>query len=213
MKCKNCGFEFDEGIFCPECGTKYDVEEAKRQADELKAKEKLHRQEKIKERELEVEKAKAEQERLATERVKKEAELERIKAENLRAENAAKEKAEAEDRKRLDEQRRTFNNVLYDSVEEMLKEKEKYEEEAKINKEIKRADIMAILSLILGIATYPLSLTVILGIIANITSIVLGFLAIRKTNKKVICVLGIIFGLSIWVLGIGLEVYFTVVHG
>lgn len=31
MKCKNCGFEFDEGIFCPECGTKYEediVEEA-----------------------------------------------------------------------------------------------------------------------------------------------------------------------------------------
>lgn len=24
MKCKNCGFEFEEGIFCPECGTKSD---------------------------------------------------------------------------------------------------------------------------------------------------------------------------------------------
>lgn len=24
MKCKNCGFEFDEGCFCPECGTKYE---------------------------------------------------------------------------------------------------------------------------------------------------------------------------------------------
>ena len=22
MKCRNCGTEFDEGIFCPECGTK-----------------------------------------------------------------------------------------------------------------------------------------------------------------------------------------------
>ena len=22
MKCKNCGTEFNEGIFCPECGTK-----------------------------------------------------------------------------------------------------------------------------------------------------------------------------------------------
>lgn len=22
MKCKKCGFEFEEGIFCPECGTK-----------------------------------------------------------------------------------------------------------------------------------------------------------------------------------------------
>lgn len=27
MKCTNCGFEFDEGLFCPECGTK--IEETK----------------------------------------------------------------------------------------------------------------------------------------------------------------------------------------
>lgn len=26
MKCKNCGCEFDEGIFCPECGTKFEEE-------------------------------------------------------------------------------------------------------------------------------------------------------------------------------------------
>lgn len=27
MKCKKCGFEFTEGLFCPECGTKNDFEE------------------------------------------------------------------------------------------------------------------------------------------------------------------------------------------
>lgn len=27
MVCKNCGTEFDEGIFCPECGTKVEMEE------------------------------------------------------------------------------------------------------------------------------------------------------------------------------------------
>ncbi len=27
MVCKNCGTEFDEGIFCPECGTKIETEE------------------------------------------------------------------------------------------------------------------------------------------------------------------------------------------
>lgn len=27
MKCKQCGFEFSEGIFCPECGTKNDLNE------------------------------------------------------------------------------------------------------------------------------------------------------------------------------------------
>lgn len=30
MKCKNCGVEFPEGIFCPECGTKHEE-----QKDEL----------------------------------------------------------------------------------------------------------------------------------------------------------------------------------
>lgn len=28
MKCKNCGFDFDEGIFCPECGTKHEMDNA-----------------------------------------------------------------------------------------------------------------------------------------------------------------------------------------
>lgn len=26
MKCKNCGTEFNEGFFCPECGTRYETE-------------------------------------------------------------------------------------------------------------------------------------------------------------------------------------------
>lgn len=26
MKCKNCGHEFENGIFCPECGTKHEME-------------------------------------------------------------------------------------------------------------------------------------------------------------------------------------------
>lgn len=26
MQCSNCGAEFDEGIFCPECGTRYHAE-------------------------------------------------------------------------------------------------------------------------------------------------------------------------------------------
>lgn len=28
MKCKNCGTEFKEGFFCPECGTKWDKQNA-----------------------------------------------------------------------------------------------------------------------------------------------------------------------------------------
>ena len=28
MKCVKCGCEFEEGLFCPECGAKYDEKEA-----------------------------------------------------------------------------------------------------------------------------------------------------------------------------------------
>lgn len=35
MKCKNCGFEFDEGIFCPECGTKYEEAIVKEATEEV----------------------------------------------------------------------------------------------------------------------------------------------------------------------------------
>ena len=45
MKCNNCGTEFNEGMFCPECGTKYVVSAAEHQKaqsilDELDAVEK-----------------------------------------------------------------------------------------------------------------------------------------------------------------------------
>lgn len=33
MKCKNCGAEFAEGIFCPECGTKVEVELSKEEKE------------------------------------------------------------------------------------------------------------------------------------------------------------------------------------
>lgn len=26
MKCKNCRFKFEEGIFCPECGTQAEIQ-------------------------------------------------------------------------------------------------------------------------------------------------------------------------------------------
>lgn len=45
MKCKNCGTEFEDGVFCPECGTKYienevsentsNVEEAMKKAHDI----------------------------------------------------------------------------------------------------------------------------------------------------------------------------------
>ena len=38
MKCTNCGTQFDEGIFCPECGTKCVMEETVETATVMEAK-------------------------------------------------------------------------------------------------------------------------------------------------------------------------------
>lgn len=35
MRCWKCGFEFGEGIFCPECGTKYEFEKVKIEKERL----------------------------------------------------------------------------------------------------------------------------------------------------------------------------------
>ena len=43
MKCSKCGFEFTEGVFCPECGTKNDLSEFEEKviADDCEEKEKI----------------------------------------------------------------------------------------------------------------------------------------------------------------------------
>ena len=95
MKCQNCGTEFNEGLFCPECGTKYDEEQVKKesQKDELNAKAEIEKakveaeklaKEKA-EHEAEIAKQATEQQRLANERIEKEAELTRLKMEREQA--------------------------------------------------------------------------------------------------------------------------------
>ena len=74
MKCTKCGFEFDEGLFCPECGAKYDEEEAKRIENEALEQEKIRKEEEKKEEE---EKKRKEEE----EKAQRELELEKVKVE------------------------------------------------------------------------------------------------------------------------------------
>ncbi|MDO4265453.1 MAG: hypothetical protein Q4C63_03185, partial [Eubacteriales bacterium] len=79
MKCEKCGTEFIEGIFCPECGTRFESEsenikkyvdrEHVRKVQESKVKElqeqkRILEEQKTKER---IEQAKLEQERIAKE--------------------------------------------------------------------------------------------------------------------------------------------------
>lgn len=162
MKCQKCGTEFDEGIFCPECGAKYDEREAERAESEEK--ERLR---------LEFEKTKLEQERLAVEKAAHEAELAR--QENMRLEMEKKEKEELA---------RTFNGVVYASIEEMKAAREKYEEQQTIEKNLKKVDRRAIWCFALSIATWPLVMTVILWMPSLIVSIVMGIKAIKQNTKK-----------------------------
>jgi predicted nucleic acid-binding Zn-ribbon protein len=64
MKCVQCGHEFTEGIFCPECGHKYDVDEVARIEKEKAELEKQEAERKAREQ-AEVQKARQEQEELA----------------------------------------------------------------------------------------------------------------------------------------------------
>lgn len=119
MKCINCGCEYFEGVFCPECGTKHidnkdtnDCTNIKLEGERL-AKEKA-------EHEAEIARQKTEQERLAIERLEKETELARLKVEqekeaSLRAVEKERllqeekvKKAEENEKKRIENEGRTM---------------------------------------------------------------------------------------------------------
>lgn len=131
MKCKKCGNEFDEGIFCPECGTKNedkpqmseeDIKELERQQQE-----RIEREHQEKERQ---EQERREKERLAKERQQQEKERlerERKEAEVKAKEREARAKAEQEnaEAKRLEQENakremesRTVKGVMYKTFEE-----------------------------------------------------------------------------------------------
>ena len=121
MKCKNCGTEFYEGVFCPECGTKYEDESVivigENNINNIKESEVIEPDENMKMK-LELEKEKTEQERISAERQIREYELalarekteqERIAFEREKAAKVEKEindKLEEEKQKKLEEQKR-----------------------------------------------------------------------------------------------------------
>lgn len=237
MKCTKCGYEFEEGLFCPECGTKYDKDEAKRieieeeeaakkrsaeeklrqetlkqETEEKKIEEELRRREEKEKRDLEIEKTKVEQARLEAEKIAHEAELIRQQNEKARIEQENKIRMEEQEKKRQEELTRTFNGVLYNSIHEMNLAKAKYEEQIELVKKTKNANLMAIWSFVLSIATYPLVMLLVLWFPSLITSIVLAVIALKaKTNKKgfviasfiingffiLICVLSVILALIV----------------
>ena len=199
MRCAKCGCVYDEGMFCPECGTKYDAEaeqkyeaelkhqqeieeqeRQKRQEEEEKAKE-IKRQEEKEKRELEIEKAKAEQERLAKERAEQEAEVLKLRKEEAKRKAAEEEKLS-----------RTFNGVEYQTVDEAKAASVVFEEEQAATKAQKKVDAYAICSMIFGIAAWPLTM-VMIGEFLTIPAVILGVKALRrKTTKKGFAIVGIL---------------------
>ncbi len=67
MKCANCGTEFNEGLFCPECGTKYDEYESKlaelRKAEEERKRREQEKEEQKRQRALEIEREQIQKEK------------------------------------------------------------------------------------------------------------------------------------------------------
>lgn len=112
MKCINCGTEFKEGIFCPECGTRNEnillLSEVEQQE-----KERLEKQETEKEERERIERERLEKERKEAEVQAKEREA-RAKAEQVNAEARRLEQENA----RREMESRTVNGVMYKTIEE-----------------------------------------------------------------------------------------------
>lgn len=184
MKCVNCGHEFYKGIFCPECGTKVDEEAVKRDEKEK--------------RELELAKAK--------EKAEQEVELVRLRNEQLRMEQEMEAKKQAEEEKKKEELTRTYNGILYATVDEMLAAKEKYEADEAEAKRIKAINKWALICMVAGILSWPLLFTIVLWIPTLIVSIVFGIKALKAgTTKKGFVITGFIFAgtlIAIYILGI-----------
>lgn len=119
MICKKCGHEFSAGIFCPECGTRYETPE-----EEVLKKEKAEAER--------IAKEKAEAERIERERqeaeAKRKAEEERIAKQQVEAEKARQEQQAL--------QERTYKGTVYDSREEAVIAREDEERIESLKKQL-----------------------------------------------------------------------------
>ncbi len=194
MKCKKCGTEFSEGIFCPMCGMKNEeVIINQEKAAEIEKKERQQAEEA----------AIAE----AKKKIEEEKEIIRNNAEkNVREEavKVAQEKArqsissDDEDIKSEALKRVREEAIQNAKIEE---ERKKQEEENRKIKEEKKINRKAIVSLVLGIASWVGMLTVILPIIGGIWAIVDGIKALKgKTKYKKSAIIGIVLPIILYIL-------------
>lgn len=217
MKCKKCGTEFFEGIFCPECGERY-VSSIETEQEKIRAKEMTEQGARLQveqarleserlakektEHEAEIEKQKTEQERLANERIQKEVELTKIKMEQARIEKEAqveKEKIEAEQQR-----------IAREQAEKDRDEKEHKRIEAKRIAEEKKQEnegkVMAILSLVMGILAIctlgALYIPEILGIIFAIHGKKQGVMRKQAKSGLICSIVSIVIFIIIFILAL-----------
>ena len=194
MKCKKCSTEFTEGIFCPMCGTKN--EEAIIGQEEVMAIEKKER-EKAEEVATAAANKKIEQQKeIIRNNGEKNAREEAVKA----AQQKARQNISSDDE---DIKSEALKRVREEAIQNAkLEEKMKQQEEAERKvKEERRINRKAIISLILGIASWVGMLTVILPIVGGIWAIVDGCKALKgKTKYKKSAIFGIILPILFYVL-------------
>lgn len=125
MKCRKCGTEFEEGMFCPECGTRVEEEQSQKI---------IETEEKSVDPAIEIERQKTEQARIEKEKVETELELAKQKIEQEKLEMERKKQQEVEQKRIQEEQ----------EADKKRKEQKKMENEGKV---------MSILALIAGICS------------------------------------------------------------
>lgn len=218
MICKNCGAEFNEGIFCPECGIRNDevisvektiVEGAQSDSDGEPA-EMIARVEA--EKQIEIERQKTEQAKFEAEKTAKEAELLKLKLEQERIE--AEKIAAEEKKKKADEEARQKEEQLRLAEEKKLREEAEKERRLVEKKELAQKRAIenegkgpAIVSLILGIVSI---VTGGMFIIPAVIGLIVSNRGKKQGKKLSIAKAGFILSIISLVLGVGIYAFIII---
>ncbi len=184
MKCRNCGAEFNVGVFCPECGSKNEDDNVQNISEEEIVNELVEQsnyKESKKIQDLEFEAAKRRQD-LEFEALKRKQELE-FEAEKRRHElnleiEQKKAEVERQEAKRIEAEKAECERLAKKRAEQEAIERKKAEE-VRLKKIENEGKAMSVISLILGIVSL---LTGGIFIVPEILGIVFAFKG-KKAGK------------------------------
>lgn len=191
MKCKACGTEFDEGVFCPECGTKCEGSEL---LDENAVQEALAiEREKVKTAVTEEAKKRIEDEK---ENIRKVVEQETRDMAVKEAKEAASKMVELENDAIKQEAIRLVKEEAIQKAKEEEEKRQQIDRDKTVEEEIKnkkRINNQAIRSFVFGIINWVILITIVPPIVLGIWSIIDGVKAVKnKTKHKAMAIIGIV---------------------